>query len=218
MNWPPVLFIGIILPGFSFSAQPPLRDAEATRRRVETLYRQFVELMKSTPTETCDLDCTLENRRVAMNRVAEAIHHEVDGYVERAIRPARSTGPDGSSVTIRAYTPARTRFRRKAVADNDMAGYAVHTVVQLPSPTKDELFLLLSGGMMGANGPNTRMRTHAYARTRFRTVWMPGNIWGNFTIHPTKHGFRIKGDYYQTNKRRNDHYSLTEDAVYAEID
>lgn len=38
------------------------------------------------------------------------------------------------------------------------------------------------------------------------------------SIHPTKHGFRIKGDYYQTNKRRNDHYSLTEDAVYAEID
>lgn len=49
MNWPPVLFIGIILPGFSFSAQPPLKDAEATRRRVETLYRQFDELMKSTP-------------------------------------------------------------------------------------------------------------------------------------------------------------------------
>lgn len=95
-----------------------------------------------------------------------------------------------------------------------MDGYRISEVKELPSPVQGEIWLLFSGRLYGANGPNCRMRIFAYDGKRFRTVWAPANIWGSFKIQLVPKGFVVSGDYYESNQRRHDHYYLGLDGVY----
>jgi hypothetical protein len=123
-------------------------------------------------------------------------------------------GTDGTSVTLRAYTPSRGTLRLVAATGDDMDGYAGVSVLELHSPVPHEMWLLLSGYMTGANGPNNRMRVYAYDGSKFRIMWAPENIWGNFTLDVTDRGFTVDGDYYREDKIRHDEYVLAEDGVY----
>ena len=58
------------------------------------------------------------------------------------------------------------------------------------------------------------MRIYTFDGAKFRTVWMPENVWGSFTIAVTSSGFTVKGNYYKENRTRNDAYFVSPDAVY----
>jgi hypothetical protein len=85
---------------------------------------------------------------------------------------------------------------------------------ELHSPVSSELWLLFSGQMTWANGPNVRMRIYAYDGARFRPIWMPENAWGEFTLQVTELGFTVGGSYYREHCVRYDGYSLAPDGVY----
>jgi hypothetical protein len=126
----------------------------------------------------------------------------------------------GSSVAIRAYNETaienspsglpRTGLRLADVAGEDMNGYAGLELTELHPPVAGKLFLLLSGEAMGANGPNTRMRIYRYDGEKFRPIWMPENIWGDFHVSVTVDGFNVEGEYYRLDKKRRDGYVLYE--------
>jgi len=124
------------------------------------------------------------------------------------------TGVGGTSVTVRAYAARQGAFLFVAATGEDLDGYAGVAVIKLHSPVPNESWLLVSGHMTGADGPNIRMRLYAYDGARFRTAWAPENAWGTFTIRVTDHGFTIGGNYYKENKTRNDAYFLADDGVY----
>ncbi|MCE5310967.1 MAG: hypothetical protein LLG20_25270 [Acidobacteriales bacterium] len=123
-------------------------------------------------------------------------------------------GQGATSVTLRAYTASQGEYRFAATTGEDMDGYTDISLAKLHSPVPQKIWLLLSGRMTGANGPNIRMRLYAYDGTRFQTVWAPENAWGTFTVRVTNRGFTIDGEYYRTNKTRCDAYFLAEDGVY----
>ena len=58
------------------------------------------------------------------------------------------------------------------------------------------------------------MRIFAFDGSNFRTVWMPENVWGAFTIGLTERGFPIDGPHYRENGERHDAYFLAPDGVY----
>ena len=64
------------------------------------------------------------------------------------------------------------------------------------------------------SGPNIRMRVYAYDGRKFRTMWMPANVWGTFTISLTESGFKVSGPYYHENKERHDTYTVAPDGLY----
>ena len=68
--------------------------------------------------------------------------------------------------------------------------------------------------MTGANGPNNRMRIYAFDGEKFRSIWMPENVWGTFTVKVIDIGFAVEGDYYRQNRKRSDRYAVVEDGVY----
>lgn len=103
-----------------------------------------------------------------------------------AIHKGEAMGPGATSVTLRAYTGEGRNVRLADVTGGNMDGYArttvqeVHPWVSNPvAPGSGETYLLLSGYMTGANGPNNRMRLYAYDGKRFRPIWMPEDVWGN---------------------------------------
>jgi hypothetical protein len=122
-------------------------------------------------------------------------------------------GVGGTSVTLRAYVARQGAFRLVAAAGEEMDGYAGISFIKLHSPGTNELWLLLSGILTGANGHNYRMRLYAYSQAEFRTMWAPENAWGDFTVRVTDNGFAIDGDYYHEAKRRHDIYFVEEDGV-----
>jgi len=130
------------------------------------------------------------------------------------LRKGTLMGPGATSVTLRAYTPSQGKYRFAAATGEDMDGYADISLAKLHSPSPHGIWLLLSGRMTGANGPNIRMRLYSYDATGFRLVWAPENEWGTFTISVTDRGFAVDGDYYRKNKMRHDVYLLAEDGVY----
>lgn len=104
---------------------------------------------------------------------------------------------------------------------SDMNGYVGIKVKELPSPVKGQFWLLLSGQLAGANGPNTRMRIYAFDGKHFKTRWMPANIWGDFDTRVTDRGFVVTGTYYYGARKRpnepatrDDTYVVTPDGVY----
>jgi hypothetical protein len=121
-------------------------------------------------------------------------------------------GSGATSVTVRAYGVAEGSFRLVATAGSDMDGYADVSLVQLHSPMPNEMWVLLSGYMTGANGPNNEMRIYAYDGAKFRTVWKDDN-WGDFTVRTTDRGFTVDGPYYREAAVRHDVYLLAEDGV-----
>jgi hypothetical protein len=129
-------------------------------------------------------------------------------------------GPEGTSVTIRAYNKIAAGVRLTDMTGDNMDGFAgltakeVHPPVINPAAPPDrETYLLLSGYMTGANGPLSRNRLHAYDGKKFRSLWMPGDIWGRFDVHAIDGGFRVEGDYYHENRKRQNAYQLLEDGV-----
>ena len=110
-------------------------------------------------------------------------------------------GPRATSVTLRAYNLAGGRFELADLTGDNLDGYGSVSVKELHSPVS--MPLLVWGQMTGANGPNIRMRVYTYDGKKFRTVWMPENSWGNFTIHVTAHGFTVGGEYYREDHARH---------------
>jgi hypothetical protein len=123
-------------------------------------------------------------------------------------------GSDGTSVAIRAYTKTTRGVGLVDVTGDDMNGYAGVSVTELHSPVTGRLLLLLSGYMTGANGPNNRMRIYASDGEKFRSIWMPENVWGTFTVKVIDIGLTVEGDYYRQNRKRRDRYAVAEDGVY----
>jgi hypothetical protein len=128
-------------------------------------------------------------------------------------------GPEGTAVTARSYNAAGQSVRLAAVA-GDMDGYARITVHEIrPSaanplaPKNQKTYLLLSGYMTGANGPDNRMRLYSYDGTAFRAVWVPADVWGTFDVHVINDGFIVEGDYYRNSRKRHDEYVLSDDGV-----
>jgi hypothetical protein len=85
------------------------------------------------------------------------------------------------------------------------------SVVNLRSPR--ETWFLLSGNLTGANGPNNRMRLYAHEGHEFQTVWIPEDVWGDFTVSPRDFGFTVTGTYYRGGTRE-DQYGIAADRVY----
>jgi hypothetical protein len=123
-------------------------------------------------------------------------------------------GPGTTSVTLRAYRAKPSGLELASSTGADMAGYVGLSVTQLPSPVPERVWFLAKGQMSGANGPNIRMRVYAYDGTNFRTVWMPENAWGSYSIQLTEHGFTVDGPYYREDRERHDAYFLASDGVY----
>ena len=123
-------------------------------------------------------------------------------------------GPGATSVVLRAYPATDKGMKVGDATGDDMNGYASVSVKTLPSPTPGQLWFLVWGQMTGANGPNIRMRGYAYDGKKFRTVWMPANEWGNFTIHVDANGFTVDGEYYRNSKKRHDAYTTAPDGFY----
>lgn len=123
-------------------------------------------------------------------------------------------GPGATSVSLRAYCANTSSLEFTGSTGEDMAGYGAVSVTQLPSPVSEQIWLLTKGQMTGANGPNIRMRIFTFDGANFRTVWMPENAWGTFTIRLTERGFTIDGPYYREDVERHDAYFLAPDGVY----
>ncbi|MFZ0393343.1 MAG: hypothetical protein WCF17_01735 [Terracidiphilus sp.] len=123
-------------------------------------------------------------------------------------------GGDSSYATLTAFNVDGQKLTESDSTGGDMDGYGRIDVKELPSPVQGEIWLLFSGYMTGANGPNCRMRVFAYDGKKFRTVWAPANIWGSFKTQVTRDGFVVRGDYYQSLRQRVDRYQLAADGLY----
>jgi hypothetical protein len=126
-------------------------------------------------------------------------------------------GTVGSESSYAALTAFKVDGPKLILSDStggDMDGYGRMEVMELNSPVQGEIWLLVSGYMTGANGPNCRMRVFAYDGKKFRTAWSRANVWGTFTTHVTRNGFEVSGDYYQSNQHRFERYQLTADGLY----
>jgi hypothetical protein len=134
--------------------------------------------------------------------------------VAYALHKGLMMGERATSVTLRAYKTTDIGVELADFTGDDMAGYGNVSVKELHSPVPDETWLLVLGYMTGANGPNVRMRVYAYNGTKFRTMWMPENVWGAFTIRVTDHGFTVDGSYYREGQERHDRYFLAPDGLY----
>jgi len=126
-------------------------------------------------------------------------------------------GQGGTSVTLRAYNAAQGRFKLADLTGDNLDGYGDVSVKKLHSPVPDEMWMLVWGHMTGANGPNIRMRVYAYGGKKFRTMWMPENSWGGFTVHVTDHSFTVDGGYYREDGVRHDAYFLAPDGLYRAV-
>jgi hypothetical protein len=125
-------------------------------------------------------------------------------------------GQDSPWTVLNAYDKVGASLRHSDSTGRDMDGYAGLEVKELYSPVPDEIWLLVSGHLTGANGPKIRMRVFAFDGTKFRTVWMPANVWGSFTTRVTPHGFTVDGEYYRPNLQRHDVYYLAPDGHYVD--
>ncbi|MEQ1907672.1 MAG: hypothetical protein ABMA15_02570 [Vicinamibacterales bacterium] len=158
-------------------------------------------------------------------------HEESDGArsstdANRKPSPARALIVGGeihapfmrSSVTLRAYNVAGRHFMLMDVTGEELTDYSDVSTRELRangatlSSTKAAWFLMW-GQMIGANGPNIRMRAYAYNGTRFRPVWVPEDEWGYWTVTVTATGFVVDGNYYHSDKVRHDEYVLGDGGV-----
>ncbi len=125
-----------------------------------------------------------------------------------------AAGAHATSVTLRSYNATGGGLQLADVSGDDMNGYANVAVKELHSPVPGETWLLVWGQATGANGPNIRMRVYAYDGMKFKTMWMPANVWGTFTVSVTDNGFKVDGPYYREDRQRHDRYLLTSEGLY----
>ncbi len=131
--------------------------------------------------------------------------------------------PNGTSVAIRAYneTPEDIRFSGVATslklvdtAGEDMNGYASPSITQLRPGQPGRISLLLWGDAIGANGLNMRMRLYKFDGNKFKTIWKPENVWGNFDVEAVDNNcFTVTGDYYREDRKRDDRYCVDDEYV-----
>ncbi len=131
-------------------------------------------------------------------------------------------GPYAEHTVLDAFHVGAKGVSFVSSTGSDMNGYVGIEVRELPSPAKGQLWLLLSGQVAGANGPNTRMRVYAFDGRHFRIRWAPANVWGDFHTRVTSQGFEVTGTYYyaagptspNAPTMRDDKYAVTPDGVY----
>ena len=125
-------------------------------------------------------------------------------------------GGNSSYAALTAFNVDGQKLTESDSTGADMDGYGGIDVKELASPVHGEIWLLFSGYMTGANGPNCRMRVFAYDGKKFRTVWAPANVWGTFNTEIARGGFTVHGDYYRSTLHRDDRYVLAADGLYQE--
>jgi hypothetical protein len=130
------------------------------------------------------------------------------------LKKGMAAGDGATSAVLTAYATTAEGLRFSGQTDCDMNGYADVSVKVLSPPVAGEIWILLSGQMTGANGPNTRMRAIAFDGKQFRSVWKPANVWGDFTTKLTENGFSVDGSYYRPNRPRHERYTLAPGGVY----
>ena len=123
-------------------------------------------------------------------------------------------GVESSYAALTAFNVDGAKLVLSDSTGSDMNGYGGIDVKELHSPAQNQIWLLFSGRLTGANGPNCRMRVFAYDGQKFRIVWAPPNVWGNFTTQVTQDGFVVSGDYYKSNQRRLEKYHVAADGLY----
>jgi hypothetical protein len=123
-------------------------------------------------------------------------------------------GDRSTTTVLKAYDGVGASLNISDSTGRDMDGYARLDVKELHSPVPDEIWLLVSGQMTGANGPNIRMRVFAFDGAKFRTIWMPANVWGAFSTRVTPDGFTVDGQLYRSDQQRHDAYILATDGLY----
>jgi len=136
--------------------------------------------------------------------------------VAYTLRKGDSTGERATSVTIRAYTATPQGLELTDTTGENLDGYSRIAIQVLHPPVKDEFWVLVWGYLTGANGPNLRMRVYAYDARKFRTMWMPANVWGEFNVKVTDYGFTVQGPYYRRPGERRDSYYLFADGLSVE--
>lgn len=208
--------------------------AEAERRRTEAAIRQCIRSYVEKSARGEDFN---QNRAVMMQGLKKIVPGDVDepplSFVAD-LRDGRSlvifyafgagmvAGSNAADTVLDAFHVGSKGARFVGSTGSDMNGYLAIDVKELPSPVKSQLWLLLSGQMAGANGPITRMRVYAFDGKRFRTRWMPANIWGDFHSRVTSHGFAVTGTYYyaagpkmaNAPVTRDDRYYVASDGIY----
>ena len=123
-------------------------------------------------------------------------------------------GRRGTAVTVRAYNVIHDHFELSDHTGGDMEGNARVSVKELSAPIPGQTWLIASGYMTGANGPNNLLRVYAYDGKKFKAVWSPKDVWGSFAITVTNRGFNVDGDYYPSSKKRHDKYAVSENGVH----
>lgn len=123
-------------------------------------------------------------------------------------------GRQGTAVTVRAYNLVDQHFELSDYTGSDMDGNGGVSVKELGTPIQGQIWLIASGYMTGANGPDSLMRVYAYDGKKFKAMWSPRDVWGSFAITITNQGFNVDGEYYRSSKKRHDKYSLSENGVH----
>jgi hypothetical protein len=123
----------------------------------------------------------------------------------------KKMGPGTSSFTLRVYGMRRNRVELLDETGSDFAGYSRISVARLDSP--DSVSFLVSGYLTGANGPNNRMRLYTVRNGKFRTIWIPADIWGEFSANVSGDRFSITGSNYPDDAKRHEEYVVIQDGV-----
>jgi hypothetical protein len=206
-------------------ANPQVRsDARASRRRREATIRRLVSEINHEV--DAYISRVVDPNSVDPKKLKRIVEHLLVGAEVPAVFAddhllmiaymfgiGIRMGPFGTALAVRAYKASGGQFEFSDVTGRDMDGFARLAVQQLHSPTAGEVWLLASGYLTGANGPNNAMRVYAYNGSKFRTVWAPSTVWGSFRTTVTPKGFVVHGNYYRTDKRRYDTYVLNEQGV-----
>ena len=129
-------------------------------------------------------------------------------------------GPHHDWSTIRGYHWDADRFQLVATTGDDFGkynatgefeGYSMFKAV-LPSPLKNELWLLAWGQAHTFNGKRVRVRVYAFDGEKFTTAWKPEDVF-NADVHVTGSGFVIDHELLTATayQKMHDVYVLTAD-------
>ena len=96
-------------------------------------------------------------------------------------------------------------------ATGEFEGYSMFKAV-LPSPLKNELWLLAWGQAHTFNGKRVRVRVYAFDGEKFTTAWKPEDVF-NADVHVTGSGFVIDHELLTATayQKMHDVYVLTAD-------
>ena len=121
--------------------------------------------------------------------------------------------PHFDSGLISGYKEDAGRFQLQATAGSDFDDYTMSTL-EVPSPFKDELWLLAKGQRHTFNGRLIRFRLYGFDGEGFRTIWSPDDML-SATVRTTPEGFAITHEIRQPRSRYmvTEEYTLTLNGV-----